>query len=88
MSDRIVLTGTVGGKRYWSIVSSVSEAQEVILKLTRLYRKAYVWMEDLQGKVLVSFERLVDRMRFKAPKKRSVWTALGVIVGVMGISLF
>jgi len=88
MSNKIILTGTVGGKRYWSTVESIAEAEEIIERLTRLYRKAFLWMEDLKGKVLVSFERLVDRMKFKAPKRRSVWTALGVIVGVMGMGMF
>lgn len=79
----IVVKGTLNGKGYWATVKDMAEARDLMTNLSKTYRKVIVWLEDLCGKIVMTYERLMDRIRTQVPKKRSFWVVIGVVLGVV-----
>lgn len=78
----VVVKGVVNGKNYWSSVRTKAEASALILKIKNTYNKAYLWLEDLKGKIMMTYEKFADRYKITSPKRRSFWAVVGVVLGM------
>jgi len=74
------IRGTLDGKLYWIIARDMGEVHSFLAAISKSYTKVKVWVEDLAGKIVLSFERFIDRLKMAVPKRRSIWRAVGQII--------
>ena len=78
----IVVKGVVNGKSYWTSVKTMDEAKNLMSELYSMYKTVRVWLEDMAGKIVMTFEKMVDRVRLAVPKRRMFWWVLGAVLGI------
>jgi len=74
------IRGTLDGKGYWFVAENMVDVHILLSAISKSYTKVKVWVEDLAGKIVLSFERFIDRLKMAVPKRRSIWRAVGQII--------
>lgn len=65
---------------YWAAVKTMMEIEHLLFELYVTYADVTVYVESSAGKIIMTFQRLVDRIRVVVPGRRSYWCVTGVVV--------